>query len=98
MNRDELLELRARAICRAMFPNVIEQMAWENTSPFKKSNYYLFAEATMKAEDAGGLAVVPREATEEMALAMGTRVYTNIVKERINAANRAGNLLKETTP
>ena len=105
MTRDGLRELRARAMCRAMFPNVIGQMAWENTSPFKKSSYYLYADATMKADDAAGLAVVRAVPTDEM-VAAGLRgaeiagylpepVDDPAAHFVINAANRAGNILEE---
>ena len=91
MTRDDLRELRARALG--------EQWAfggggWAKLDKLQRHMFLALAEATMKAEDAAGLAVVQKEATGEM---IDAYYYANPGKlvRHLEKAIATGNLLKE---
>ena len=108
MTRDDLRELRARAMMKAhgdlytdeqsldLYMNAdthsgdCTKQAWTCNRCFADV-YRKQAEATMKAEEAAGLAVVPLNATEEM---RDAALHTaGGVRKEITAANAAGNIL-----
>lgn len=118
--RDELRELRARAAWAADGNDIAFQkpVAWTDEEwhampveergmccgEWNRDKYRKQAEATMKAEEAAGIASVPLEATEEMiqhALGHvigehGRSLQIEDDRRTINAANAAGNLLTKT--
>lgn len=103
MTRDELKELRARAMrLDIMGVENCERVSWEELNFVMKMGYLRTAEATMKAEADAGLAVVQCVPTDEMAVAgclganlAGYSVGTASAHFVLNAGNKAGNLLKD---
>ena len=93
MTRDGLRELRARAMrLDNMGVQHCNRIPWEKITESMKEGWLRPAEATMKAEDAAGLAVVPYGATK----AMQNAACANFNKVAgLNDAIHAGNLLKE---
>ena len=107
MTRDELRELRARALCLDESPDQIGSRGsceggCIHPAAGSVCPYLSGAEATMKAEDAAGLAVVPKKITDEMEDswwdahdAIGEFWGQFVAGDTTNAANHAGNLLRE---
>ena len=88
MSRDELKELRARAMCDCkLWPNAFDAECEGNQIEWR-----CMAEATMKAEADAGLAVVPRDATDEMKARVCAH---NNRSTALRAAIKAGDLLGE---
>ena len=88
MTRDELRELRAQALHERWAGG---RITWEKLREDRKDSYRTLAEATMKAEEAAGIASVPLEATEAMIQHAHCHSF---ISNKINAAIDVGNLLK----
>lgn len=91
--RDELRELQARIIrSHILGTEKDKQFPWGKLTAVGKEPYLDIAEATMKAEEAEGLAVVPYGATK----AMQNAACANFNKVAgLNDAIAAGDILRE---
>ena len=94
MTRDELRELRARAMC-AVDCNETPPGLCDDCDEWDV--YLRMADDTMKAEDAAGLAVVPKEANDNRKIVeAGQEEYRHKLPYRTlyNVMVHVGNLLK----
>lgn len=101
-NREELRELRARAIYEASIPPHERQddagPTYFGLDKVRRDRFRKLANATIRAEELAGLTVVPLKATEEMAQALcrsATDYTPKGINSRIGGIIAAGNLLRD---